>query len=131
MANTILGSQLDSSPRRKMFSLYLAGPMTGLSEFNYPAFNRVAKQLRDFGFYVVNPAELSPTTDQSWEYYMKITIAGMVTCDGIFLLNGWEASRGARIEDNLARSLAMPRMFESDFFPKNPGVIDNGTAKPR
>jgi phage gpG-like protein len=32
-----------------MIKLYLAGPMTGIADYNYPAFHAYAKKLRDKG----------------------------------------------------------------------------------
>lgn len=40
-----------------MKRIYIAGPMSGLPEFNYPAFNRAAAVLRAQGHHVENPAE--------------------------------------------------------------------------
>ncbi|MCY1527250.1 hypothetical protein D9M68_623110 [compost metagenome] len=40
-----------------MKRIYLAGPMTGLPEFNYPAFHAEAARLRALGYQVENPAE--------------------------------------------------------------------------
>ena len=37
--------------------VYLAGKMSGIPEFNFPAFFRYAKQLEDAGFEVFNPAQ--------------------------------------------------------------------------
>lgn len=37
--------------------IYLAGPMTGLPEFNYPAFHAEAARLRGLGYQVENPAD--------------------------------------------------------------------------
>jgi hypothetical protein len=36
---------------------YVAGPMTGIKDFNYPAFNAVAEDLRAQGYEVENPAD--------------------------------------------------------------------------
>lgn len=40
-----------------MRRLYLAGPMTGLPDFNYPAFHAAAAAWRAAGWTVANPAE--------------------------------------------------------------------------
>lgn len=37
--------------------VYIAGPMTGLPEYNFPAFHAAAKAWRDAGWEVLNPAE--------------------------------------------------------------------------
>jgi len=37
---------------------YLAGPMTGLPQFNFPEFDRVAASLRSDGLNIISPAEL-------------------------------------------------------------------------
>ena len=40
--------------------IYIAGPMTGLPELNFPAFHAEAARLRAFGYEVINPAEINP-----------------------------------------------------------------------
>jgi Domain of unknown function (DUF4406) len=91
--------------------VYLAGPMSNLPAFNYPAFNAAAASLRATGVHVENPAE-NPVPDcGSWEGYMRMALAQLITCDEIALLPGWEKSRGAVIEHNLAVELRMPRTF--------------------
>ena len=37
---------------------YLAGPMSGIPQSNFPAFDAAAKHLRDLGHDIVSPAEL-------------------------------------------------------------------------
>ncbi|MDA3922743.1 MAG: DUF4406 domain-containing protein [Salinisphaera sp.] len=86
--------------------VYLAGPMSGLPETNYPAFNAEARRLRQLGYHVENPAD---TPDQeTWADYMRHALAKLVTCDMIALLPGYETSRGATIEHQIARDLGMP-----------------------
>ena len=38
--------------------IYLAGPMRGRKEFNFPAFKRAANELRSVGYNVLCPAEV-------------------------------------------------------------------------
>lgn len=90
-----------------MTRIYLAGPMSGLPEFNFPAFHRETARLRDLGYHVENPAENPKPPCGSWEGYMRLAIAQLVTCDTLAQLPGWEASRGATIEHRLAVELGM------------------------
>jgi hypothetical protein len=95
--------------------VYLAGPMTGLPELNFPAFNAQAHALRCKGYVVENPAENQMPEDwtPNWRSYMRLAIAQLVTCDTVALLPGWERSRGARIEAALGRDLGL-RVVEVD-----------------
>lgn len=86
---------------------YIAGPMTGQPDLNFPAFHRAAAQLRAQGHEAVNPAEINPDPSAGWNACMRADIAQLVTCDGIFLLPGWESSKGASLERHIARALDM------------------------
>jgi hypothetical protein len=87
--------------------VYVAGPMTGIADLNYPEFNRASQYLRELGYHVENPAENTPPACGSWEGYMRLAIAQLVTCDEIHMLRGWKGSKGARIEHNLAADLGL------------------------
>ena len=86
---------------------YVAGPMTGLPELNFPAFHRHTAVLRGEGFHVENPAEINADPLAKWEDCMRADIAKLVTCDAILLLPGWEKSRGATLEAHIAKSLGL------------------------
>jgi hypothetical protein len=94
-----------------MVRVYLAGPMTGHKDSNYPAFDRAAASLRASGYHVENPAENAPPACNSWAGWMRKALAQLVTCDQIALLPGWEKSRGATIEARLAADLGMRRIY--------------------
>jgi hypothetical protein len=91
---------------------YISGPMTGLPELNFPAFNAAAVSLRARGWEVVNPAELDAqdTEPRTWEEYMRRDIVELMRCTHIALLPGWQRSRGASIEARLAADLGITRI---------------------
>lgn len=95
--------------RRPLMILYIAGPMTGYPDFNYPAFHDAERRLRAAGFEVLNPADRpEPKPDPSWEDWLRGAITIMLRADGVAFLGGAGGSRGARLEVRLARDLAMP-----------------------
>ena len=87
--------------------VYIAGPMTLLPNFNYPAFRAAAEDLRRRGLVVVNPAELTEDSNTPWHVAIRTAIEGMMGCAEVFVLPGWEASRGASIEVELALRVGM------------------------
>lgn len=93
--------------------LYIAGPMTGLPDYNYPAFNQAERDLRAAGIIPLNPTNGNASPDEDdpglkWEDYLRLALAMVVKADGIAVLPGWEDSRGARLEVYVAEALGMP-----------------------
>lgn len=94
---------------------YIAGPMTGIPEFNYPAFKAAAAVLRARGVEVLSPTEHTgdvPPDDYTHEkpygYYLRRSLRMLLDCDAAVFLPGWEMSRGARLEREIAVALDMP-----------------------
>jgi len=97
--------------------LYLAGPMTGYPEWNFPAFHAAAKLLRDFGYEVVSPAEIdletgfdpsapvSDFTPADRVAALRRDVQAILGVDGVALLEGWESSEGAKVEAHLGSAL--------------------------
>lgn len=85
---------------------YISGPMSGVLDLNRPAFAAAQQALQDAGYAVVNPFEVSDSID--WHTCMRADIKALVDCDGVATLDGWERSRGAKIEVSLATRLGMP-----------------------
>ena len=57
-------------------TLYIAGPMRGYPDHNFPAFRAAAAALRRAGYGVVNPAELhSGVLDLPWSEYLRRDLA--------------------------------------------------------
>lgn len=79
--------------------------MSGLPDFNYPAFHAAEAQLKAAGYDTLNPA--TNGEKDSWEDYMRAAIAQVIQADGIAYLPGAYKSRGARLELHLAEELRM------------------------
>ena len=96
-----------------MTRIYLAGPCTGIPEYNAPAFDTAAEMLRAAGFDVVNPHDLcsrvdhGQSADDLWRECLRVCIPVLCTCAGVALLDGWEKSRGAMLETHIADTLGM------------------------
>jgi hypothetical protein len=105
--------------------LYVAGPMTHYPHFNYPAFIAAATLLRYRGHDVVSPAELDDPEDRAaalasrdgnpatytgtstWGDFLARDVKLLADdgIEGIVVLPGWKASRGARLETFVANAL--------------------------
>ena len=104
--------------------LYIAGPMTGIPQFNYPAFFEMADILRDEGHTVVSPAEMDDPAIRAasfasrdgnihtleshgatWGDFLARDVKLLADdgIEGIVVLRGWQHSRGARLETFVAR----------------------------
>lgn len=112
--------------------IYLAGPMTGIKDFNFPAFHKAAKELRAMGHEVFSPAEKDEETygvdlfkgsgdpDKIGGMDFKRVVLGIDLawiCDnaqGIALMEGWEKSTGAIAESAVANALNIPRFIQVD-----------------
>ena len=96
--------------------IYIAGPMTGIADFNYPAFNVAEQILLLQGHKVFNPvhSEKENTGEyqqQDWNWYLRNAIKLLVDADAICLLPMWHKSQGANLEVHIAKSLGMPLMM--------------------
>jgi hypothetical protein len=101
--------------------IYLAGPMSGLPEYNFPAFRDAAARLRALLFDVVSPVELDHGPGEPGSYsnqhYLRNDLRALLDCDAIALLPGWEQSIGARCEVAVAITLGL-------------GFVDAGSCLP-
>lgn len=88
--------------------LYISGPMTGIAQHNFPAFNMANSWLKQVGYETENPAAKGVIEEWTWEDYLKYDIHKLIECQGIATLNGWSRSKGANLEVHIARALSMP-----------------------
>lgn len=109
--------------------IYLAGPMRGIPEFNFPAFFKAAEHLRAHGHEVFNPAEkdnekygtdISKGNHEGREdvaasqhgFSLREALGADLAwicaeADAVALLPGWENSKGATAERATAHALGI------------------------
>lgn len=122
--------------QRKKTKVYLSGPMRGIEDFNFPAFNERATWLRKLGFEVINPAEsFGGATDKAWSDYMRVDIESLLEVDEVCLLPGWENSVGVKVELTVAAALGL-RVWDAETdedidvtWLLQPGVAEDPSAK--
>ena len=102
-----------------MMRYYLAGPMQGRPQFNYPLFDSVSLALRKLGYDIISPAEMDSdeirmsalaskdgkpgdktlVADQTWGDFLSRDVKMIADeLDAIILLPEWETSKGAKLE---------------------------------
>jgi uncharacterized protein DUF4406 len=98
---------------------YLSGPITGVQDYNAPLFDHVAKKLREIGYEVFNPLDLSRqrfgqdlagwkalSPEEIQKAYRSLIAHQLhwiaLNADVMFMLPDWERSFGARAENETA-----------------------------
>ena len=108
--------------------IYIAGKMTGIYEFNFPAFRKAETELKKAGHTTINPARheeengLDVTGMSGHEtpenFDLKKTLLWdlkqVANADAIYLLDGWETSKGVNAELALAKALGKEILYELD-----------------
>ena len=111
--------------------LYLAGPMRGYANFNFPAFDYAAAKLREKGHEVFSPAERDRSihgtklednatgdekeAEKTVGFSLRKALAAdtqyiALEADAIALLPGWENSSGVGAELALAKALGLSQI---------------------
>lgn len=95
--------------------VYISGPMSGLPDYNFAAFNAAAAMLRTSGFHVLNPADFGANPEVPWRRCLERDLVTMFHADVVVTLPGWEKSKGAVLETHVARELGISVMTLRDF----------------
>ena len=122
--------------------IYIAGPMRGIPEFNFPTFDRARDELTALGYEAVSPADLDRANgfeglgkngkpDEVEMPIVKVMlrrdIEALSNCDGIALLPGWEHSTGVALELAYAHACDMPVYLINDDYTL---TTYHGSGKP-
>lgn len=93
--------------------VYISGRITDLPfDEAKQAFDKAEQSLKEQGYSVVNPIKNGLDNSASWAEHMREDLKMMLDCDTIYMLRGYELSRGAMIEKNLAESLGFRVLYE-------------------
>lgn len=96
--------------------VYISGKITGLPiDYARSRFSQAESLLSGIGLTPVNPFNNGLEIDADWWEHMVRDIEMLSGCDAIFMLSGWDDSRGARIEYNIALETGISVLFENHF----------------
>jgi len=88
--------------------IYISGPISGMPDLNQPAFLVASLSLLDRGHRALNPFQNGLPGSSPWSDHMRADIRMLMDSDAVAMLPGWENSRGAKIERQLALDVGIP-----------------------
>lgn len=101
-------------------TIYIAGPIANTDDFVY-RFGIARGEVALLGYQPVCPIELNGVDGNSRKEdaenrraYLRSDIHALLECDGIYLLRGWENSRGARLEKLIADGLDLLVLYQPE-----------------
>lgn len=103
----ILVEEYNPSTLKKV---YISGPITGTKDY-LEKFEDIetALVLVHQGVEVINPAKVNANLPESttWEEYMRMSLCMLSMCDGIYMMEGWQQSRGVNLEYAYAKGMGI------------------------
>lgn len=98
-----------------MQKVYISGPITGLDPtLCRQRFETAKNELKRRGYVPVSPLDNGLPDEAPYDEHMRRDLEMLSECDMIYMLNGWERSKGCRIEFNTAATDRKPIIFERE-----------------
>ena len=106
----------------KNYKIFIAGPMRGYPNYNFDKFDRVEKLLKDNGIDCVNPGRISRKFKEVevnndinvYNEMVRLQQEAQKTCNAILLLDGWQWSKGVKLEVKTAIENDFQFLLEED-----------------
>nr|DAN02010.1 MAG TPA: deoxyribosyltransferase [Bacteriophage sp.] len=116
-ARTIEQVLRTKKPQKKMNKkVYISGAIAHYDlEERKAAFGNAERFLALKGYNPVNPFKNGLPDEAHWREHMRADIALLLGCDYIYMLRGWELSKGAKLELDVASSCGIEVLFENQF----------------
>jgi len=96
-------------------TVYISGPVSNIENYNREAFQLAEDYLQSLGHFVINPTkEVQPDAKKTWIDYMRIDVGLLLRADAIYMLPGWQKSKGAKLEWKIARELEYKVFFHTN-----------------
>jgi hypothetical protein len=87
--------------------IYISGPMSGIENSNFDAFNEFEGKFDPDVVTFENPAKPGHIEGYEWKDYLKLALKMMLECEAVVLIDGWQSSKGCLLELHVAKSLGM------------------------
>ena len=106
-------------------TIYISGPITSNKEHYRECFDAAKEFLQSKGYDVIDPSTDDYTeavkeagiediwSPEAWLWYLQRDMTVVSNCDGIYMLNGWEQSKGGIVEKIVAEKFKLPIYFEN------------------
>ena len=107
------GTSTNHRQKVKNMKVYISGKISGTDlTHTRKRFSDVADKLQSLGHEVINPLCNGLSETDPWEEHIAKDIINLIDCEGIYMLQGWEDSQGARIEHAVAKEIGLKVMYE-------------------
>ena len=104
----------------KARTVYISGAITGIPNYQ-EHFKEAEEHIKAFGLKTLNPVEFCKGMEKKakelgvpleWGDYMRKCLVTIPAADAMYMLKGWEKSKGARLEHHIAQELGIEIIYQ-------------------